>query len=218
MLFDTCGIVAVERFAVAFCRSMDPYTAVAGVLLSVVPPREGSSAEKWLEHSETLFAETGVFLTPAQCKDVYFFLINQSQGRDVAAGLSSTSVLKATVAQPALPSPVPTTAHNLLHLCAIVDSLYGAAVFQAPVPPVTVMTHNGAALGPYRDVVRSPMDLSLVRQRTLRKKLDTVADLEAHLVHIGANCVMFNAPEGEYVSTARDFVRLSVKEIRQAGA
>lgn len=78
--------------------------------------------------------------------------------------------------------------------------------FTEPVGSRVMMTFNGATLGPYFEVVRKPMSLRGVEQAIVSGEVTTLEQLQQRIVFIGANCVMFNAPEGNYPCMARAFV------------
>eukprot|EP00759_Apiculatamorpha_spiralis_P048227 PhF_6_TR43540/c0_g2_i2/m.66846 len=81
----------------------------------------------------------------------------------------------------------------------------GSEIFQDPVDPNVYMTYNRSCLGPYSTVVLHPMHLMSIRHRIESGAINTWDTLLADLLLITANCVFFNAPEGEFPHTARQF-------------
>jgi hypothetical protein len=106
----------------------------------------------------------------------------------------------------------------LLAAADIVASLYGAETFRHPVAPHVYMTYNGAELGPYSSVVKKPASLSGLEAGIADGSIATAAGAEAYIRLIAANCVMFNAPEGEFPIVARTFADTAVREFHQAVA
>ena len=192
---------------------MQATTAVAGVLTAIVPPSEVQTPAHWLEHAETVYATTGVFLTPMECRDLYRHLLRRGGESGLRDTMSSALREAATTSQAPPPAP-PVTARTLLLCCGFLETLYATDLFRQPVPPSTLMTFGGHALGPYKDVVHHPMDLGTLRAKTQKMKVTSGAELEAHVLLVGANCVMFNAPDGEYGKLARSFVHAGIREVR----
>ncbi|CAD2219238.1 Bromodomain, putative [Angomonas deanei] len=118
------------------------------------------------------------------------------------------------------------TRDTLNDLMRLIIAEPGSDIFLNPVPHNTMMEVHHERRGPYGDVIQQPTSLSSIKQQIARsskhyytpgteaarsgKMILTLAQLEAALWRVAANCVMFNVPEGSYPSTARNFVRRAV--------
>lgn len=181
----------------------------------------------WCQVAIAVYATTRLVLSPEEAQKRYFALLAECGSREEmergCQGVWDNTVGSSDQPAPSIVAPTVAAADmnqvvsvsSLLSLVNRCDLCSNAATFRNPVPPLTMMTYNNASLGPYMSAIRTPMDLSLVKQLIVGGVIRTLRDLEIHLLQIAANCVMFNAPDGLYPRIARQWVAECLREIHQ---
>ena len=206
--------------------------AVLMTLLSSVDP--SVPAGTWDEHAAAVYAVTGLLVSPEKLKSFYFASIAEHGSRTAAysAVAERVRLAAASLKDPRPDSaPGPRAAPNgaavasrgnpypvaaLAAGAAVVDSLYGADVFRPTLSGGVFMTYNGAELGPYASVIKHPASLTSLNEAIGAGTIKTDLAAELHLRRMTANCVMFNAPEGEFPVIARTFGAAATREMAQA--
>ena len=121
---------------------------------------------------------------------------NNTKSSSIAATPNSLVNLSATTA---------VSKDVLLTLWAKCDALKGSDWFRDIVNPETMMVHDGSELGPWRKVIKQSMSVSSVKQMIQTGAITTISQLKNAFLHVAANSVMFNAPQGDYPHIARSY-------------
>ena len=208
--------------------------AVAFILLQRIRPDDAVDDRRWESEAAAVYAATGLLVPAKDCRAAFYGALRMHGCRDKAIE-AIRGALQAAVKAQGGPTPVlPRKAvraeggvaaadraapkEALTAASAIVGSLYGADTFRFPVAPGVIMTYNHAELGPYSSVVRRPSSLSTIDAGIESGAVRTARDAEAKIRLIAANCVMFNAPEGDFPLLARSFASGASRELHQAVA
>lgn len=177
--------------------------------------------DDWNNEAAHVYASTGILWSASQCKEVFYSTLALFNGAEAAKKALAAKIRSAdkpdVIEAVAVSAHQPRIAHHdeLLAGHAIIDALYGADTFRAPVPPGVMMTYNGAELGPYSEIVKSPASLSQMKSAIEDGGLSTAEAAAAYVMRIAANCVMFNAPEGDFPVLARTYAGIATRELQQ---
>lgn len=195
---------------------------------------EAVSSIDWVQCSAHVYSLGHTLVTPKDLKRIFFNRLSLFRTTKVAGGpLAALQIsLRPTFEaldrweQASPESPVADALSNLsldnvvskellLQVVERCEKLKGADWFRDLVNPYTMMVHDGHELGPWSKVIKHSIGTTMVKQMIQRGEIETISQLKVSLLRIGANSVMFNAPQGDYPPAARDFVKQCLQVLDQ---